>query len=185
MNLASFDKQIFYVNAFSLLFCIVSRAPTMVSEISFLGFKLSINAGYVVVFGIPMLFFSVIWLWIARDRSVQSKRPYKNNKWLLPASLGCISVLHIFLFIQYATEFSPTVNECNQFARIRLWYDWSLYGTQPDYCFSLTKEVQDLMPYIYPPVQTWIYVTMSVSVVAVCVMLARYIAAQQGATADR
>ncbi len=145
---------------------VVSRAPTLVDEFSMLGVKFNINVGYVVIFSIPIIMLLLTWLWIVRDKSIMEKNPYSNNTWILPFLAIFPSLSAFFLYWQFLTEFAPP-GECSTFSASQFFWDIDLWEMKPEYCFNLPQEIQNLMPYIYPPIQTWAYL----GFVAVCIFL--------------
>ena len=156
MSWAGFEKIAPLTAGLSISAMVISRAPTLVSEFSALGIKFNINVGYVVLFSIPIFMFMLIWLWINRNLSVLEKRPYSNNKWLISFLVAFPTFSSIFMFVQFMTELSPK-SECNTFSSFRYFWDIGLWGIKPEYCFSRLDEIQNFMPYIYPPLQTWLY----------------------------
>lgn len=164
MSFYGFDKIAPIATALSLSAMIISRAPTLINEFSALGFKFNINVGYVVLFSIPTIMFLLLWLWITRDLSVLERKPYINNRWLVSIQVFFMAFASFFMFVQFLTEFSPQ-GECNKFFFLRYFWDVTLWALKPEYCFSDLDYVQEYMPYIYPPLQTWVYL----SFVGVCV----------------
>lgn len=163
--------------SFTALVCvsamIISRAPTLASEFNAVGIKFNINVGYVVIFSIPIIVMLQIWLWAIRDKSVLEKRPYSNNKWIISPLVFFPALATIFMFVQFVNEFSPP-GECNTFSAIRYFWDMGLWELKPEYCFSLPENVQENMPYIYPPLQTWVYLSFIGASVLLSVKLRKY-----------
>ncbi len=156
MSFAKFEKAAPITFLGCVCAMIISRAPALVDEFGVAGIKFNINAGYVVVFSIPLITLLLAWLWIVRDRSTLDNFPYSNNKWLVSLLVIFPSLAALFLYVQFVIEFAPS-GECNTFSSLRYFWDINLWEMKPEYCFNLPKQVQDLMPYIYPPLQTWLY----------------------------
>ena len=158
MSWYGFEKIGPLVTGLSISAIVISRAPTLVNEFSAFGIKFNINVGYVVVFSIPVILLFLIWLWVNRDRSIVEKKPYSNNRWLLSLLIFFPTFASTFMFVQFVTEFAPQ-GQCSTFSFFRYFWDTSLWTLKPEYCFSLLDDVQRYMPYLYPPLQTWIYLS--------------------------
>ncbi len=141
----------------SIACIIISRAPTLIDEINLWVFKLNLNAGYIVVFSIPILFFLLFWLWRNKDQSILRLEIFIKNRWLLDLMIIIPALASIFMLVQYFLLLRPD-GLCNTFSIHHYFWDFNYYGIQPEYCMSLTDETQKLMPYIYPPVQVWGYI---------------------------
>ena len=173
MSWVGFEKAAPFAAIFSFSVMVISRAPTLVNEFSAIGIKFNINAGYIVVFSIPIIMILLVWLWINRDKSILEKRPYSENRWLVLFLIFFPALTSLFMFFQFVTEFSPQ-GECNTFSTLRYFWDMSLWEMKPEYCFSLPVEIQKLMPYIYPPIQTWAYLCFVGASVFLSIKLWRY-----------
>ncbi|TPG55483.1 hypothetical protein EAH89_14625 [Roseomonas nepalensis] len=71
----------------------------------------------------------------------------------------------LFLFRQYVLEVKTQgAQECGDFGPLRLFYDWALMrgkGFVVEYCFGNGgKPARSI--YIYPPVQTWLYLAIAI-----------------------
>ncbi len=170
---AGFEKIAFLTVLFCVFLMIYSRAPTLIGGFSLLGIEFNINAGHAIVFSIPVIMILLTWLWIVRDKGIQDRRPYSNNKWIIPILIMFPLVASIFLFFQFLTEFSPP-GECNNFIVFRYFWDVRLSGIKPELCFNLPETTQVLMPYIYPPFQTWLYIVIMGINVSLSIKLFRF-----------
>jgi hypothetical protein len=170
------DKEQSFVNTYivviavAAVLCLVSRAPTL-GEVGFHDFELKLNVGYVVVLGPVILLGLGLWrLWVS-GQLVEMRRGLgattaKHRGWgrlflflyLIPGA-ACV-----FLFRQFLFETTEPGTDCPQFDHFRLLWDTSLLkvnGWQFAYCFGVKPEEQARMPYIFPPIQTWAYLVIS------------------------
>jgi len=173
MSWFGFEKIAPITLGISISCMVISRAPTLVSEFSALGLKFNINAGYIVVFSVPVIFLLMVWLWVFRDASIIKKAPFDKNMWLIYLLLFFPVFAEIFMFVQFLTVFSPS-GECSSFSSLRYIWDFSLWEMKPEYCFSSLDKVQKYMPYIYPPIQTWLYFCFVLVVVFLSIKLTTF-----------
>ena len=173
MSLTRFEKAAPITVLGCVLAMIISRAPALLEEFSMAGFKFNVNAGYIVVFSIPIISGLLMWLWVIRDKSTLDNPLYVKNKWIVPFLVIFPSLAAVFMYVQFVTEFAPS-GDCNTFSALRFFWDTSLWEMKPEYCFSLTNNTQKLMPYIYPPLQTWIYLCLVLVSIFLSIKLWRY-----------
>lgn len=172
----SFIKYYFIVDLVSFFLCLISRAPTTFGKLGFYGLELKLNVGYIIVFGPVLLMILVLWrLWISVDLSRDRYRIGENNAQSTKLESIVIYIIYIlpglacfFLLVQFVfkTTALPSTN-CDRFNHLRLFWDFSLlnfrgwtkiYGWRFAYCFGVSAEENKLMPYVFPPIQTWAYV---------------------------
>jgi hypothetical protein len=170
------DKEQSFVNTYlvvvavSAVFCLVSRAPT-IGNVGFHDFDLKLSVGYVVVLGPLILLGLVLWrLWVSGQLAetrrglglTTAKRPGWRRLFLflyLVPGMACV-----FLFRQLLFETTQPGTDCTHFDHFRLLWDTSLLkanGWQFAYCFGVKPEDQAMMPYMFPPIQTWAYLGVS------------------------
>ena len=51
---------------------------------------------------------------------------------------------------------------CEEYDHWRTFWDPRIWETQMQYCFGTDEAANALMPYYYPPVQTWVYMALAV-----------------------
>jgi hypothetical protein len=165
----SFMRGFAWIVLVTVIFCVISRAPSMLIEGSLEGMKLQLNVGYVVTLGPLVIWILMLWQrWIASQlaehrsylpdecRAVVDQRRvgFKLMGLFLFPAIGML-----FLLWQFVTEAVPLGFECEGFDHRRMLWDFSLYQKQMQYCFGIVdpKKAEQL-PYVYPPLQTWGYV---------------------------
>lgn len=158
MNWRVWDFCAVTLNVFALIFMIASRAPTLISEFGLFGIKFNINAGYIVAFSIPLLLLGIVILEVLRTDGISQLFPYRNSPNVLRLFVYFPALAMLFMLVQFSQNFAPTIDDCNQFGWSDMYFSFSLFDKKPDYCFSLLEKQQEMMPHVYAPVQSWLYV---------------------------
>lgn len=155
-NTESFLRIWLGIVALTFVCCVISRAPTLIDKFSVVGFSLLLNVGHVVVFGPFVIAVLVLWRSWSASRLPRSAAA-SGWPWLLVFLIPAIGIA--FLLVQFVVEMVPADTSCERFEHTRFLWDLSLLdlnGIKPRYCFGVEPENQTRMPYIYPPVQSWV-----------------------------
>jgi hypothetical protein len=154
-------RRLAIVNAAGLVACIVSRAPTLLTEakIPVIDVKLDLNAGYVLIFG-PLaaaVAAAVIWYLIPRT-------PVKGawtavDKGIVAFLFALLPVICGFLALQFFLLLAPP-GSCPSFDRWHYLTGIHLKAFKPEYCMGLPSATQESMPWLLDPpiVQAWLQV---------------------------
>ncbi|MEP0174156.1 MAG: hypothetical protein ABJH28_05105 [Paraglaciecola sp.] len=150
------NKKLYMLAFFGLLSCVISRAPLLLDNASILSISLNINAGYIVVFSPLILCIGLLFL--LNSNQLVNKPLTRNAK----IAFIAICLFSFFLLVQFTLNFS-IAGQCGEIPPSRFFWDFKLYEIKPEYCFSgISDDVQNQMPYIYAPIQIWIYLALSV-----------------------
>ena len=175
MTITGFDKVALVSSFVCVSTIFASRAPTFINELNLFGLKFNLNVGYIVIFSIPIILLLLTWFWISRDRTILSKKLYERNHWLISFFVCFPAFSSLFMFIQFIQELAPS-SECDTFSSIQYFnlLNWDYWGMKPKYCIEISDEIQNLMPYIYPPIQTWGYLCIVVGNIFLSFKLLKY-----------
>jgi len=163
--------------SFVVICCAVSRAPSMLGKFSFEGIGLILNVGHVVVLAPFVIVSGLVWQgWAVRHLAEQRRLAaeqrgdeelpslsYSSPAWLWLLLFLVPALGQLFLLIQFVQEMAPADVGCASFAHHRFLWDLRLAdldGMKSIYCFGLTPKEQNSMPYIYPPIQSWLYLVL-------------------------
>lgn len=137
---------------------------------AFLGISIALSQGVIIVGG-PIL--AVLFLLSTRLESdnleiarfeildeVRAKGRKENNS-ILPYFLFAFPTIAVaFFVVQFGIDLVPAADPCPGFDHARFLYDFSLQGGfQSKLCIH---DVTDNMPWIYPPLQLYIYLLLIV-----------------------
>jgi hypothetical protein len=154
-----------------LFLCVLSRTGSTTGKASALGLSIDVSPGTIVVLGpiLALLFLISLKmeadnLMIARnDLLGQSQRvPRVRVAWWLYGLFTLPTAAAAFLFLQYFLNLVPagTASEpaadCKTFSRLRYLADFGLEGFPTKYCID---DITVGMPWIYPPYQTYGYIS--------------------------
>jgi hypothetical protein len=161
------------VGGIGLLGCVVARAPTLIGRFAVpkLGLDVSLNAGYVLIFGPLMLCVGALWAAYgitAPQRAYQLRtRPHR----LLAAVLFVFpAATAAFLTFQFFLLLAPE-GKCLTFDRLRYLTDLTLQAFQPEYCMGVSSEAKQGQPWLLQPpiLEGWVQVLLPLITLAVTV----------------
>ncbi len=150
----------------SLAAAAVSRSPTLMQNGKLFGLELSLNVGYVVLFGPPVIFL----FYVFADRGIRAPAERIDDHslgWLFAVVVLLPAVIAGFLVVQYLRELRPAL-QCNNPSAFRAL--WGSEPFQPTYCVGDDPELQVLMPHLFDP--PWIWSLLQVALVPACLWLA-------------
>lgn len=164
-----------------LLFCILLRiGGKLDSNVSAFGVGLKYSQGLIAIVAPILSLFLVYGLKIEADNLKQIRRAiigeFQSNKYKFT---NARTMFFFFIFpalcswfyvVQYYINIIPHDLACATFSRIRHLYDFTLFGTKSRFCIG---DVVDDMPWIYNPVQFWLYVAAAIGCTMLCVQLWR------------
>ncbi len=155
------------------LLWVIARDPKILVQLDWLGLKLNVNVGHAVVLGPLMLVAGCVLILVAATRlhehrsllSVPVARP--SRAWL--ALLFFPAAVVLVLGRQFIMEFVPRaagddiLGNCRTFDHWRMLWDPSLLEESGNfvYCFSGLGEVQNHLPEIFPPFESWAYMVVA------------------------
>ncbi|KMO33787.1 hypothetical protein VQ03_24380 [Methylobacterium tarhaniae] len=173
-------KQYGMIVALCILFCIISRAPSIFDEISLGGLKLTnVNVGWIVIIGPWVILVGMIWLLYYAEAFVGTSVERSRIAQAVIVLLALLpAIAEIFLLRQLVFETTQPGIPCEQFDHFRLFTDFDLAsaaGWKPHYCFGLKPEQQESMPHFYPPYQTWAHVILPFLVGAAGIRIRRFL----------
>ena len=167
MTAKTADRNLHLLALFGLLSCIISRAPLLLDKSSILFLSLNINVGYIVVFAPLVLAVGII---IIENRNKKAQRTL-----IMSHKISYLSVCFFIFFLisQFILNFSLK-GDCGNISPHRFLWDFSLYEIQPEYCYSgIEEKIQNQMPYIYAPLQVWIYLVLALFCTVRCTLSIR------------
>jgi hypothetical protein len=185
--LSYLNAETSFVRAFGnrslLLFflCVLTRSGDHFGKASALGVSLDINPGLIVVFGPVLALILLISLKIEADTlhlareavldeaSKLNRSVLKVSRWIyLLFAVPCVAAA--FMTLQFVLKLVPSKPGCEGYHWTQQFTDFSFQGGSPSmYCI---RDLTDGTPWIYPPVQTYIYTVC----VAACLYLTYEIA---------
>ena len=138
------------VVAVTIIFCTISRAPSLIGKGSPLGLELNVNVGYVVIYGPLIIWALVTWEeWIAghlHEHRIHlpedSRRLAKANRWRWPALVVFLfpGIGIAFLAENFVQTMASAKVGCNAYNHLRTLYDFAVWETQAVYCFGVDPE---------------------------------------------
>jgi hypothetical protein len=152
-------RRLAIIDAFGLIGCVVSRAPTLMDKLKIpvVDVTLSVNAGYLVIFGPGLLFLAVVWIaYAVRHRSPSEAVGYSDDLMLPGITFALPALTAAFLALQFFLLLAPP-GECPTFARWRYLFDFSIREFKPEYCMGTDAATQAHIPWLMTPViaQAW------------------------------
>jgi DNA-binding winged helix-turn-helix (wHTH) protein len=145
------------VDALALIGCVFARAPS----------ELSMNAGYILVFGPMLILLASAWVAVRGHRATGYwQRPDVHLARIffsLPALTSAFLSLEFFLLL------APP-GECPTFLRWKYLTDLSIEAFKPEYCMGLDAQIQVHGPWLMSPVilQAWFQVVAPIAIAALC-----------------
>jgi DNA-binding winged helix-turn-helix (wHTH) protein len=145
------------VDALALAGCVFARAPS----------ELSINAGYILVFGPMLLLLASAWVAVRGHRATGHWRRADLHLARILFSLPVLT--SAFLALQFFLLLAPP-GECPTFLRWKYLTDFSIEAFKPEYCMGLDTQVQARGPWLMSPVilQAWFQVLAPVATAVLC-----------------
>jgi DNA-binding winged helix-turn-helix (wHTH) protein len=145
------------VDVLALVGCVFARTPS----------ALSINAGYVLVFGPILLFLASAWVAFRGHRAAGRWRQADLHLARILFSLPALT--SAFLALQFFLLLAPP-GECPTFLRWRYLTDFSVQAVKPEYCMGLDPQVQAHGPWLWSPVilQAWLQVLLPIATAILC-----------------
>jgi hypothetical protein len=165
------------VGGIGLLGCVIARAPTLIGKFTVpkLGLDLSLNAGYVVIFGSLILFAGTLWAAYGTTAAKRADQPQTLPDCLFIAVLFVFPALTAaFLALQFFLLLAPK-GECLTFDRLRYLTDLALQPFQPEYCMGVSSEAQQGQPWLLQPpiLEGWLQVLLPLATLAVALWARR------------
>jgi DNA-binding winged helix-turn-helix (wHTH) protein len=145
------------VDALALVGCVFARAPS----------ELSINAGYILVFGPMLLLLASAWVAVRGHRA--TGRWQRADLHLARILFSLPAVTSAFLALQFFLLLAPP-GECPTFLRWKYLTDFSIKAVKPEYCMGLDAQVQAHGPWLISPVilQAWFQVFAPIVTAVLC-----------------
>jgi hypothetical protein len=164
-----------------IFLCLLSRSGDHFGKASALGISLDLNPGLIAVFGPVLALLLLISLKMEADTlllarevvleeaSRLSRGTVKPSKWVY-ALFAVPSLAAAFMTVQFILKVAPTKPGCAGYDWTGKFTDFSFQdGTASVYCIH---DVTEGMPWIYPPIQTYLYVLCVVACVYLTYLIA-------------